>query len=118
MNTNLTDIQESKQVAHELLLAALKSRWKSYRKELKRCSSEFSQEAVHDLRVAVRRLLALIQLLNSISARPRYQKLIRSLKDQLDEFDQLRDTQVILTEISRVLGELPQLREFEEYLQK
>ena len=54
-----------------LLLEALEQRWKNYRAELKRCRAEFSNEAVHDLRVATRRMLALIQLLNSISPRPR-----------------------------------------------
>ena len=37
-------------------------------------------------------------------------------KDQLDEFDDLRDTQVILAELSTILQELPQLDEFEQRL--
>src|SRR5260221_1518684 len=62
-------------------------------------------------------MLALIQLLNSISPRPRLQKLTRVFKDQLDEFDDLRDTQVILAEISEILHELPQLKDFQKNLQ-
>ena len=102
---------------NQLLLGALEQRWKNYRAELKRCRAEFSNEAVHDLRVATRRILALIQLLNSISPRPRLQKLTRAFKDQLDEFDDLRDTQVILAELSEVVHELPQLHEFQKHLQ-
>jgi CHAD domain-containing protein len=102
---------------NQLLIEALDKRWKSYRAELKRCRAEFSNEAVHDLRVAVRRMLAIIQLLNSLSPRPRLQKLSRSFKDQLDEFDDLRDTQVILAEISQSLSELPQLQKFQYHLQ-
>ena len=102
---------------NELLLEALNKRWKSYRAELKRCRDEFSNEAVHDLRVAARRMLALIQLLNSISPRPRLQKLTRAFKDQLDQFDDLRDTQVILAEISETIQELPQLQKFQYHLQ-
>src|SRR5688572_23706181 len=102
---------------NQLLLEALDNRWKKYRAELKRCRAEFSNEAVHDLRVAARRMLALVQLLNSIAARPRLQKLSRAFKDQLDEFDDLRDTQVILAEISERVQELPQLQEFQGYLQ-
>ena len=102
---------------NQLLLEALDQRWKDYRTELKRCRAEFSNEAVHDLRSAARRMLAFIQLSNSISPRPRLEKLNRAFKDQLDEFDDLRDTQVVLAEISEVLAELPQLREFEGYLQ-
>ena len=62
-------------------------------------------------------MLALIQLLNSIAPRPRLQKLNRAFKDQLDEFDDLRDTQVILAEISETIQELPQLQKFQYHLQ-
>ncbi|HEU4744964.1 MAG TPA: CHAD domain-containing protein [Anaerolineales bacterium] len=102
---------------NRFLLAALDDRWKNYRLELKRCRAEFSNEAVHDLRVASRRMLAFIRLMNSISPHPRLQKLRRYFKDQLDEFDDLRDTQVILAEISETLQELPQLQEFQDHLQ-
>ena len=102
---------------NQFLLSALDDRWKNYRLELKRCRAEFSNEAVHDLRVASRRMLAFIRLINSISPHPRLQKLRRYFKDQLDEFDDLRDTQVILAEISETLQELPQLQEFQDHLQ-
>ena len=108
-------IEESK--PNQLLLEALENRWKSYRAELKRCRAEFSNEAVHDLRVATRRILAIIQLLNSVAPRPRLQKLSRAFKEQLDEFDELRDTQVILAEISEIIHELPQLQGFQKHLQ-
>jgi CHAD domain-containing protein len=101
----------------QFLIEALDERWKNYRAELKRCRAEFSNEAVHDLRSAARRMLAFIRLLNSISPRPRLQKLNRAFKDQLDEFDDLRDTQVILAEISETLHELPQLEPFRDHLQ-
>jgi CHAD domain-containing protein len=103
---------------NQFLIEALDERWKNYRAQLKRCRAEFSNEAVHDLRTATRRMLAFIRLLNSISPRPRLQKLNRAFKDQLDEFDGLRDTQVILAEISETLHELPQLEEFRGHLQE
>jgi CHAD domain-containing protein len=102
---------------NQFFLEALDERWKNYRAELKRCREEFSNEAVHDLRVASRRMLAFIRLQNSISPRPRLQKLSRAFKDQLDEFDDLRDTQVVLAEISETLQELPQLQNFQVHLQ-
>jgi len=107
---------ESTSPVSQFLLDALDERWKNYRAELKRCRTEFSNEAVHDLRASARRMLAFIQLLNTISPRPRLQKLNRAFKDQLDEFDQLRDTQVILADISEALQQLPQLHDFEVYL--
>lgn len=100
-----------------LLLEGLENRWKKYRLELKRCRTEFSNEAVHDLRVATRRMVAFTQLLNAISPRPRLKKIKNAFKDQLDEFDDLRDTQVILAEISELLQELPQLHDFQKHLQ-
>ena len=109
--------EDPKLDSNQLLLEALENRWKDYRAELKRCRVEFSNEAVHDLRVATRRILALLQLLNSISPRPRLQKLNRVFKEQLDEFDDLRDTQVILAEISELIHELPQLHDFQRHLQ-
>jgi CHAD domain-containing protein len=93
-------------------------RWKNYRAELVRCRSEFSNEAVHDLRASARRMLAILHLLNFLSPRPRLQKLNRAFKDQMDEFDDLRNTQVILAEISETIHEHPQLQEFQDYLQE
>ena len=102
---------------NQFLLAALDERWKNYRAELQRCRTEFSNEAVHDLRASTRRMLAFLQLLNNVSPRPRLQKLNRAFKDQLDEFDQLRDTQVILADVSETLQALSQLQEFHTYME-
>jgi len=103
---------------NQLLLEALENRWKTYLAELKRCRAEFSNEAVHDLRVSLRRLLSLVQLLNSVEPRPRLRKLSRALKTQLDEFDELRDTQVMLAEISGTIQELPGLEPLRVHLER
>ena len=117
MITSANEENSSTFPINQFLLEALDQRWKNYRAELKRCRAEFSNEAVHDLRTSSRRMLAFIRLLNSIAPRPRLQKLKRAFKDQLDEFDDLRDTQVILAEISETIQELPQLQEFQTHLQ-
>jgi CHAD domain-containing protein len=118
MSTTLSEVKKNSSTppTNQFLLEALDDRWKKYRAALKRCRAEFSNEAVHDLRVAARRMLAFIRLLNSISPRPRLQRLNRAFKDQLDEFDNLRDTQVVLAEISETVQELPQLQEFKDHL--
>ena len=118
MTTAGTKENRSTALVNEFLLEALDQRWKNYRAELKRCRTEFSNEAVHDLRASARRMLAFIQLLNTISPRPRLQRLNHAFKEQLEEFDSLRDTQVILAELSETLQELPQLGEFYSYLQE
>ena len=104
--------------APQLLLASLDTRWDKYKSELKRCRNEFSNETVHDLRIATRRMLALVQLLHILNPSPRLQKLRRTFKAQLDGFDDLRDTQVMLVEISETVQEIPALQPFQEYLQK
>jgi len=110
--------EEAPSAPKQLLLESLDQRWNIYRAELQRCRIEFSNEAIHDVRVALRRLLSLIRLLNSIEPHPRLKKLRRAFKGQLDEFDELRDTQVMLAEIERVKQELLQLEGFQEYLQR
>ncbi|HMV28932.1 MAG TPA: CHAD domain-containing protein [Anaerolineales bacterium] len=104
--------------AKQLLLDALETRWKKFHSELKTCRAEFSEEAVHDLRVATRRLLALFDLLRSILIHNRIQKIRRTLKEQLDDLDDLRDTQVMLADISEFIQDIPSLRVFQERLQK
>jgi len=117
MSTSRIEYNSSTPLINQFLLEALDQRWKNYRAELKRCRDEFSNEAVHDLLASARRMLAMIQLLNFISPRPRLQKLNHAFNEQLDEFDNLRNTQVILAEISETIQELPQLKEFESYQQ-
>lgn len=104
--------------AKQLLLDALETRWKKFRAELKTCRADFSEEAVHDLRVATRRLLALFDLYRSILNHIRIQKIRRALKEQLDDLDDLRDTQVMLADISEFIQDLPSLQTFQERLQK
>jgi CHAD domain-containing protein len=104
--------------AQELLITALDQRYAKYLAERKRCQAEFSEEAVHALRVAIRRLLALIELLRDIAPRPRLQKLRLACKAQLDSLDELRDIQVMLAEISGILESLPELAPLQKFLQK
>lgn len=96
--------------AKTVLLDSLDTRWKKFRSELKTCRKEFSEEAVHDLRVSTRRLLATCDLLRSITPHKRIQKIRRALKDQLDDLDDLRDVQVLLTDASEFLSEIPELK--------
>lgn len=110
----MTELIFSQSNADQLLLNGLEKTWRKYRAELKRCREEFSNEAVHDLRVAARHLVAILRLINSIAPRPRLQKTIRILKEQLDEFDDLRDAQVIVAEISETIQELPELQAFQK----
>jgi CHAD domain-containing protein len=102
--------------AQTLLLVSLNTRWDKYQTELKTCRREFSEEAVHDFRVATRRLLSVLDLLRAVVHDPRIQKTRRILKDQLDDLDDLRDAQALLADISENIHETPNLQPFQEYL--
>jgi CHAD domain-containing protein len=102
----------------ELLLTALDQRYEKYRAERKRCKDEFSEQAVHELRVATRRMLALIELLRAVTSQPRLKDLRRAFKEQLDSLDELRDTQVMLAEISKTIESLPDLACLQKILRK
>jgi CHAD domain-containing protein len=93
-------------------------RWEKYCTDLKTCRAEFSEVAVHDLRVATRRLLAALELIRTLDPHPRVKKLRSNLKSQLDGFDNLRDVQVMLADISGNIESLPELEPFQQYLQK
>jgi len=100
------------------LLDSLNTRWDTYQTNLKTCRREFSEEAVHDFRVATRRLLSTLDLLRMVMPDPGIQKIRRVLKDQLDNLDDLRDAQVLLADISEVIHEIPALHPFQEHLQQ
>jgi CHAD domain-containing protein len=103
--------------AQTLLLDSLNMRWDKYKAELKNCRHEFSEESVHDFRVMARRLLASLDLLRFLVRNTRVKKIRRILKRQLDDLDELRDTQVLLADISKNIQEVPLLRPLEKYLQ-
>ncbi|MBI5965650.1 MAG: CHAD domain-containing protein [Chloroflexi bacterium] len=99
-----------------LLLDALNTRWDQYKSELKTCRREFSEEAVHDFRVASRRLLSFLDLLRAVIQDPKINKIRRVLKGELDDLDDLRDAQTLLADISETIHEAPVLQPYREYL--
>ncbi len=104
--------------AIEILDRAIRERTRALRTQAKRCRKQFGEEAVHDLRVAMRRLLALRDFLAFLVPSPPLRKMRRELKAHLDAFDALRDTQVMLLETTQRLPELPALEPFHRFLQK
>lgn len=101
----------------KLLTEAIDSHWNKYRKRLENCRDESSEDAVHKLRTCTRRLLSLIDLLRTLAPQPPLRKLRKTLKAQLDGFDELRDTQVMLLETAEVITALPELQPFRQHLQ-
>lgn len=101
-----------------LLLHALDERLEKFRMQYKLCRRDFSEPAVHDLRVASRRLLAGLELARVVLPKPSLQKARHVLKDFLDELDELRDIQVQLVDFAKLLNEFPQLESIVKRLKK
>ena len=102
----------------EHLGESLGTQWRRYRKQLKRCQRKFSEAAVHKSRVETRRLLATVELLCAFFPERDLKKARRALKDHLDSFDKLRDTQVQLVYVEHLLRTNPAARNFRAWLQE
>jgi CHAD domain-containing protein len=105
-------------VLREHLLESLKERSREYRKALKRCRKRRSEQAVHQLRVQLRRLLAMFEILTCLIPREQLQKAQKKLKKRLDGFDELRDTHVQLLYTAGMLRNLPELKPLYKKLQR
>jgi CHAD domain-containing protein len=88
---------------------AMLSRWKSYRERLDECRSEPTAESVHELRVAIRRLISQFILVNQIFPGRGSEKARNILKRQLESLGDLRDTHVAQLFLRRQLIKFPDL---------
>lgn len=100
------------------LAGSLRDARRNYRRRLKRCRKEFSEKAVHDLRVEKRRLLALLDFLEAARFDGAPGKTRKILKQRLDAFDELRDTQVQLQLLKPLWPEFPEAKPLRKLLQR
>jgi CHAD domain-containing protein len=104
--------------SQDLLLNSLEKSGADYRKNLKLCQNEFSRKTVHDLRISIRRLLAILDVVRFVTSASRIEKLSDGLKQQLDDVSKLRDIQVMLDRVSEDVDRLPELEPLQKYLKK
>src|SRR4051812_5952557 len=97
-------------ILREHLFDSLSERLRAFRKAARRCRRQSSEEAVHHLRVQLRRLLAFIELLGAVVPQVHLERSRKKLKKRLDYFDDLRDTHVQLLFIANVLLNFPELK--------
>jgi CHAD domain-containing protein len=102
--------------AAQLFLEAFDRRRDVFLVRLKVCREEFSEAAVHDLRVASRRLVSFVEVAHLLEGRGRPSKARRQLKDLIDGFDELRDTQAMLASLDEHAREEPSLVALREKL--
>ena len=89
--------------------AALRLRWRKYRKDLARCRRRASEDAVHDLRVESRRMLATFDALGSLVPRRTVQAARRAIKKRTRGLGSLRDVQVQRAAVHDLSQQLPVL---------
>ncbi len=95
--------------AAQLFLEAFDRRREAFLTRLKVCREEFSEGAVHDLRVAARRLIAFVEVVHLLDPDRSPSKARRQLKDLIDGFDGLRDAQAMLAHLDEHVREEPAL---------
>jgi CHAD domain-containing protein len=101
-----------------ILAEALENRWESYRERLRQCQRKFSEEAVHELRVATRRLLAQFVLLSCVAPSPALEKARRMLKRRLAALGDLRDAHVQRLFIEEKATGFPELALLRHWLER
>ncbi len=102
--------------AAQLFLDAFDRRRENFLVRLKACREDFSEASVHDLRVAARRLIAFVEVAGLLEGRGKPSRARRQLKDLIDGFDELRDTQVMQASLDEHLREEPSLVALREHL--
>ncbi|PWU16804.1 MAG: hypothetical protein C5B50_12720 [Verrucomicrobia bacterium] len=100
------------------LADTLNKEWKNYRKRLKQCQRRFSERSVHELRIETRRLFSMMELLRPFQAGRKIEAAQEALKERLDAFDDLRDTQVQLVSVGAMRRRFAAAKPFYNHLRK
>ena len=105
-------------MAGRCLAAALETRWHCYRDQLRICREDFSEEGVHELRVAARRLIAQLVLLGCVMRSAGIEKARRILKRRMAALGDLRDTHVQRAFIAARVARFPDLALLDAWLER
>jgi CHAD domain-containing protein len=100
------------------LAESVRAARRRYRKRLTCCQEKFSEDAVHELRIETRRILALLDLLEGLHFPESLKKLRKTFKKRLDAFDDLRDTHVQLALLKPLWKQFPEAAELKKHLRK
>lgn len=108
MPKKISYISSNKEIA-AFITGSIEKSFKLYSKRFKLVKSAFSEESVHDIRVSIRRLAALVNLINAVLPNDYLDDVIKILKKQVSIFSPLRDTQVQLIKVEKLLKDCPML---------
>lgn len=102
--------------ATQVLAASLMERWERFQSELDRARRRTTEPAVHDLRVATRRLIAVMTIVETIVPGAGLRKPVRILRRHLKGFNDLRDVHVQLVAVRPLRRRFPVVRSYEAML--
>jgi CHAD domain-containing protein len=102
----------------EFLIGGVQKRLRRRRKLLRRCLKDFRVEEVHDMRVNTRRLLAQLELIESLLAVDVVADARRALRNELKALAKLRDLHVQLRHVETMLPKHPELTSFRRHLRR
>jgi CHAD domain-containing protein len=102
----------------ELLRQMLEDRWNTFARELLRVRRKGTEEAVHDVRVATRRLIAFLDLVSAFVTPAAVHKLRRQPRVLLKALNALRDVQVQRLGVKEFWGTFPILRLYDASLRR
>lgn len=100
----------------EFFSKAVKKSFRLYKGRFIDCQAEFSEKLIHDVRVSIRKFLSLNLLLNKISQSDYSDEIRQILKHQLKMLNLLRDTQVQIIFVRKLLPKYPILERFLAFL--
>jgi len=91
---------------------ALEQKWDQYEVALKQFQTKPTRTAVHDLRVAIRRLTAILDLIHKFIPQSNVNEAQERLNDQVSGLSDLRDIQVQISTIRKISKDFPELKKF------
>lgn len=104
--------------APETRTSPLETLWHRYREQLNACREACSEETVHDLRVAMRRLSTGFAFTHRLTRDAWALKMSRVFKKQVSRLADLRDTQMMRETATLACVRLPQLKPLVKHLSR
>lgn len=100
------------------LINRIKNLRKAYSDNLEIVKDKFDDEAIHDLRVSIRRILAFMFFVDELCNQKLNPSLLTNLKAKIKKFNKLRDIQVQLQFAINHIKKFPELVDFLFFLKK
>jgi CHAD domain-containing protein len=95
-----------------LLLNSLETRWNVFADQALKSRERPTEKAIHDLRVAIRRLIAFLEMIKPIIVKNSQTKVLKGLKGHLKSLNTLRDIQVQILLTRKLAKDFPIMLRF------